>query len=353
MSNVNEFTHKLNIRYPVIQAPMLGVTTPDMVAAISNAGGLGSLPVGGLSPAFSRELIRKTRELTKKPFAVNLFVYDLPDADQRMIDEMGLFLERLTRQYNIKYNRPVAPAPFNHYTDLLDVLVTEKVGIVSFTFGVPNKEFVDRLKQEKTLLIGTATCSLEAAILEQNGIDVIVAQGVEAGGHRGTFLHAANLPLIGSMSLIPMVVDTVKLPVIAAGGISDGRGIKAAFALGASAVQLGSAFLTSNESLAGDAHKKAILSSRDIDTVVTNTFTGRWARGIRNEFVSALETSGMPMPPYPFQMNLTNPLRLEAQKNEDTSFFPIWAGQSASRSKQLPAARIFKKLVDEAGLEPR
>ena len=350
----NRLTQLLGIQYPIIQAPMLGVTSPEMVAAIANLGGLGSLPVGGLSPEKTLELIKKTKTLTNRPFAVNLFVHDIPEIDISAAEKMTTYLQRLSSEQHLDCASPsVESLKFHSYTEQIQVLLDEQIPIVSFTFGVLTDEIIAQFKARGVVLIGTATCVKEAVFLEQKGIDAITAQGIEAGGHRGTFLTSSNQPIpqVGSMSLIPQIVDHVAVPVLASGGIGDGRTIKAAFILGAEAVQIGSAFIASTESLAISAYKESLQGAQDTDSVLTRTFSGRWARGLDNQFMrkmsAEIERSGLAVPEYPIQNSLTTTLRGVAQKQNNAQFTNLWAGQSASQAQMKSSAFIFNDLIQQ------
>ncbi|MDQ3292511.1 MAG: nitronate monooxygenase [Bacteroidota bacterium] len=344
----NEITHLLKITYPIVQAPMLGVTTSAMVAAVSNAGGLGSLPVGGLSPDQTLSLIQQTKSLTNKPFAVNLFVHQIPPMNRTQVEPMVQFLEKLCAQHQISYPKPnLDTLTLYSYQEQIAILLDENIPVVSFTFGNLDDDSIQALKGNGTVLIGTATCRQEAALLEQKGIDIITAQGTEAGGHRGTFLDITPLPLIGTLSLASQIVESCQVPILAAGGIYNGKTIKAAFTLGAKGVQIGSAFIASNESLAIESYKQAIQNASETDSILTKTFSGRWARGIQNKFMTEVENSGLPIPDYPFQNALTTPLRGLAQKQNNKDFTTLWAGQSASKAQRKSAAEIFTQFIQE------
>jgi nitronate monooxygenase len=346
----NELTALLGIEYPIVQAPMLGVTTPAMVAAISNNGGLGSLPVGGLSPEKTAELIRHTKELTNKPFAVNLFADNTRYEKGEDIQPMQNFLEKLCRTNNIPFQTQAIEA-FHvfSYKDVIEVLLGEDVPIVSFTFGIPEDETIQALKTRGVTLIGTATSVKEAQLLENKGIDIVTAQGFEAGGHRGSFIPDDPLPMVGLMALLAAIQRAVNKPVLAAGGISNGAAIKAAFTMGAKGVQIGTAFIPTDESGASEAHKRAVLEAVETDSVVTNAITGRWARGIRNKLISEIEKSGIPVPSYQKQMSLTSTIRAFALQQNNKDFMALWAGQAGAATEEIvSAASIFKKLISEA-----
>ncbi|MFD1820740.1 nitronate monooxygenase [Pseudarcicella hirudinis] len=344
----NELTRLLKIAYPVIQAPMLGATTPEMVAKISNLGGLGSLPVGGLSPAKTAELIRKTKTLTNQPFAVNLFANSFPQPDVEQFDRMQVFLEKYCADNHIRFERmSVADLKFYPYEDQIDILLSENIPVVSFTFGIINDEAVRVLKEKGVVLIGTATSLKEAGIIEEKGIDMITAQGIEAGGHRGSFLSDESLPQTGLMTLLPKMTEQINRPVLAAGGINSGKTIKAAFVLGAQGVQIGTAFLGSDESLAFPAYKAALANGTESDTALTKAFSGRWARGIRNTFMDEIEKAGLIIPEYPIQNSLTTLLRRNVQEMNNTAFTNLWAGQSHPGTELKPVEAIFQRLIKE------
>ena len=343
----DEISKALKIEYPIIQAPMLGICTPEMVAAVSDAGGLGSLPVGVLPPERVSELIRKTKSLTSKPFAVNLFVHDIPDSvDEIEFDTMQAFLRRICAEDGIMIDKQNADSlKFNTYKNLIDVLIAENIPVVSFTFGVLDDESIRKLKANNTILIGTATCVAEARILDEKGIDMIVAQGSEAGGHRGSFLNVNDPPLIGSMTLIPSIAAITDKPVIASGGICDGKSILAAFTLGASAVQMGTVFVASHESLATSVWKKRLIEAGEGNIILTNAFSGRFARGIRNKLSEQVKTSGLAIPGYPIQNSLTTPIRAQAQKTGNTDYIVMLRGQSQIKIEEKGSAEIFLDLV--------
>jgi nitronate monooxygenase len=342
----------LQVDYPIIQAPMLGVTTPDMVAAIAHEGGLGSLPVGGLSPEKTLQLIKETKSKSSKSFSVNLFAHEITaSVDTDELNRMQDFLEKVCLEYNLPFERKeIADFKFYSYEDQIDILINENIPIVSFTFGAMKSDVINRFKRQGTVLIGTATDVAEAKLLADSGVDAIVAQGIEAGGHRGSFLPDRPLPQVGLMSLLPQIADTVSIPVIAAGGLFDNRTIEAAFTLGAAAVQLGSIFIASEESAASEAYKEAVLHSDETSTELTRAFSGRWARGIRNAFMERMKTSELSIPYYTYQNSLVAPLRAYAQTHNLSDLIALWAGQSAFRSKRGTSGDIFRSLVQSLSL---
>ncbi|GEO05646.1 nitronate monooxygenase [Adhaeribacter aerolatus] len=344
----NEITRLLKITYPVVQAPMLGTTTPEMVAAVSNQGGLGSLPVGGLAPAQTAELIRQTKALAEQPFGVNLFAHAIPDLDLPQFAAMQNFLAKLCADNQIPYQEVnVQALRFNTYHEQVQVLLDENIPVVSFTFGVLDDAIIKAFKDKGVVLIGTATTLPEALLLEEKGIDIITVQGMEAGGHRGTFLEYNTLPLIGLLSLVPRVAQAVRQPVLAAGGIYNGKTIKAALVLGAKGVQVGTAFISSHESKAMSAYKKALQTATDTQSILTKSLSGRWARGLRNKLITEIEKAGINIPSFPFQTSLTAGIRAEAQKQNNKEFTALWAGQSAAAAEAKPAAEIFTQLIKQ------
>ncbi|KAA5544075.1 NAD(P)H-dependent flavin oxidoreductase [Adhaeribacter rhizoryzae] len=344
----NEVTRALKINYPIVQAPMLGVTTPEMVAAIANQGGLGSLPVGGLAPAQTADLIRQTKALTNKPFGVNLFAHAIPAPNFQELTAMQEFLAKLCADNQIPYPKQnIEALRFNTYHEQVQVLLDENIPVVSFTFGIVDDDVIKAFKGKGVVLIGTATTLPEALLLEEKEIDMITAQGMEAGGHRGTFLEPEKLPLVGVMSLVPRIASVVRKPILAAGGIYNGKTIKAAFTLGAQGVQIGTAFIASPESKAMPAYKKALQNATDTKSILTKTLSGRWARGLRNKLITEIEKTGLNIPAFPFQTGLTAGIRAEAQKQDNNAFTAMWAGQSAAAAEAKPTAEIFAQLIKQ------
>ena len=340
----------LNIKYPVIQAPMLGVTTPEMVAAVSNNGGLGSLPVGGLSAEKTLALIQRTKELTDKPFAVNLFAHPIPAVvDENEFNAMQDFLSQLCTTDGIQVEQQaVDKLRFYSYKDLISTLISENIKVVSFTFGVPDDESIEILKANQAILIGTATSAEEAQVLDEKGIDMITMQGIEAGGHRGSFLDMDNPPLIGLRDLMHDVTAITDKPLIAAGAIADGKSVHNAFNLGADAVQVGSIFIASHESLANENWKKAVQEATDDDIVLTKAYSGRWARGVKNKLIESVENSALDIPTYPYQNALTAPIRVQAKQQNNIDYIAMWRGQSSVKIQSKSAAEIFLDLVSQA-----
>lgn len=338
MWHENKVTQNLNIKYPIIQAGMAGgITTPELVAAVSNAGGLGTLGAGYMTPDQLRSSILKVKQLTNKPFGVNLFIPEIQDVSEEEIEKANEWLWPFREQLNISEIPKVKKTTESIFEKQIEIIMEEQVPVCSFTFGIPSKETVQQLKKRKIVMIGTATTVQEAIANEENGMDMVVVQGSEAGGHRGTFMGSFEDAMIGTMALVPQTVDHVEIPVIAAGGIMDGRGVLAALVLGAQAVQMGTAFVTSLESGVTKSHKEAILNSNEEQTVVTSTFSGKPARGIRNEFILKMMKHEKELPKYPIQNTLTTSIRREASKQKRTEWMSLWCGQN-SRSSQYQSA---------------
>ncbi|ARU60157.1 nitronate monooxygenase [Tumebacillus avium] len=340
-------TGLLGIRCPILQAPMAGgATTPELVAAVSNAGGLGALGAGYMSAAAMRGAIRRIRELTDRPFAVNLFVPETPQEDE----ERMAAAHRLLRPYRQELGlsgEPQLSAYAEPFAEQIAVVLAERVTVFSFTFGIPSEEILQQLREQGIKTIGTATTVREAVLLEQSGIDLIHAQGGEAGGHRGTFLGRHGDALVGTMALVPQIVDHVTLPVIAAGGIMDGRGIAASLMLGAEAVQLGTAFLTTAESGIHPDYQAALLSSTEESTALTSAFSGKPARGLQNRFLREMEPHQQELPDYPIQNALTRDIRQAAAGQNNTDFMSLWAGQGTRLTRRQTAAELMANLIEE------
>src|SRR6267143_173148 len=305
--NENRLTARLGIDYPVIQGPLGGLSSQKLTAAVSNFGGLGSFGAHTLTPEAIKEVIGQIRSLTSKPFAMNLWV-SMEDEGARTSDENAF--NRSLAPLTGHLSALGAPRPtFRLYSptrfeDQARVLLDAKVPVFSFIFGIPPREVLEECRAKSIVTIGTATTPEEGAALQEAGVDAIVASGFEAGGHRGSFLRAAGDSLTGTFSLVPQIVDNVDVPVIAAGGIADARGVIAALALGAEAVQMGTAFLTCEESGASRIHREALMQHKAEFTGLTKAFTGRLARGINNRMMSELKQERAEILPYPLQRML-------------------------------------------------
>lgn len=349
----NNVTSLLTIDYPIIQAGMAGgVTTPELVAAVSNAGGLGTIGAGYMSEEDLKQAIRSTKQLTTKPFGVNVFVPEDVRVTESEIDAANELLQPFHRELQVAPTKKASHSS-GTFQKQIDVIIAEEIPVCSFTFGIPSEAIIHRLKSHDIRLIGTATTGKEARLNEQAGMDMIVAQGSEAGGHRGTFDASFEQSSVGTMSLVPRVVDTVSLPVIAAGGIMDARGILAATVLGAEGVQMGTAFLTAQESGAKPPHKEAILNSDGDDTVITSAFSGKPARGIENAFIRYLRLYEHNLPAYPVMNTLTKEMRKAAGNLNRPEFMSLWAGQSASLSQEISAGQLVKQMVEDIKIQSK
>lgn len=341
------FCEKHGMTIPVVQAPMAGgPTTPELVAAVCNTGGLGSLAAEYLSPSQIEEEIGKTRRLTRRPFAVNLFS---PDADQAPAGDLVAIAEFLSRYHQ---RLGIGPPEFpkfsgENFDEQIEVLCRLRMPIVSFTLGTLPARVMERLKGQSTYMIGTATTVEEALLLERTGVDAITAQGSDAGGHRGTFMAEAESVMVGTMALVPQIVDAVSLPVLASGGIMDGRAVVAALALGASAAQMGTAFLASDEAGTNEAFREALLDAHEDHTTITRAFSGRPARGLRNEFVEEWNKSGLKPMSFPLQNALTRPMRRAAAAANDAGLQSVWAGQGLRLLRRGSATSIMIQLRQE------
>ncbi|CAD5108921.1 NAD(P)H-dependent flavin oxidoreductase [Zestomonas carbonaria] len=339
----------LGIQHPIIQAPMAGVSTPQLAAAVSNAGGLGSLGIGASSVEQVRGLIAETRSLTSRPFNLNLFCHRPAQSDA--VREAA-WLEHL-RPFFAEFgaNPPAAlrePYPsFVADPAMLELLLAERPAVVSFHFGLPDAETLRALKAAGIVLLASATNLDEARQVEEAGIDGLIAQGVEAGGHRGLFDPAQGDAGIGTLALVRLFVRHTRLPVIAAGGIMDGAGIAAALVLGAGAAQLGTAFILCPESSANAAYREALQSPRAQHTGITAAISGRPARGLVNRMHREVDVPGAPLPDYPIAYDAGKALHAAASAKGCHDFAAHWAGQGASLARALPAAELVKVLVEE------
>jgi nitronate monooxygenase len=348
----NVLTKLLKIEYPIIQAPMAGgITTSKLVAAVSNSGGLGMIGAGYMTPMQIREQVREIKQLTSNPFGINLFVPNEFHVTENEITSAQKKLNQIRKHLNLEPKEnmdiPTVTDVFNNFTEQIQVVIEEKIPICSFTFGIPSKQVIAELKQYNIILMGTATTVREAVENEKAGIDLVIAQGSEAGGHRGSFSNGDQESLIGLMSLIPQIVDTVSIPVIAAGGIMDGRGLQASICLGAKGVQMGTAFLTCVESGAHPVYKESILNANESDTVVTRSFSGKWARGIKNEFISEMNDFEPSLPEYPIQNTLTQDIRKTSSSQNNPAFMSLWSGQSPRLAKYQTVESLIKAVISE------
>jgi nitronate monooxygenase len=342
----NSLLSLLNIERPILQSPMVGVSTPRLAAAVSNAGGLGSIGIGASSVGQARDMLRETAALTDKPFNVNLFchrpaVHD-PVRETQWLGVLAPFFS--------EFNATAPTALREIYTSfvedpaMLQMLLEEKPRVVSFHFGLPPQPAIDALKEAGIILLCSVTCLAEAQMAKRAGVHALVAQGYEAGGHRGVFDPQEDSEM-GTFALVRLLSGACELPIIAAGGIMDGAGINAVMQLGASAAQLGTAFILCPESAANSAYREALKGPRAHQTRVTSVISGRPARGMVNRNFTSLEASATVLPDYPLTYDANKALNAAANAMGNTEFAVQWAGQGAPLAREMPAAALVNWLV--------
>ncbi|WP_444910154.1 NAD(P)H-dependent flavin oxidoreductase [Microbulbifer sp. TRSA005] len=342
------FLQTLGISHPILQAPMAGVSTPELAAAVSNAGGLGAIGLGPYSPQKAAEKIQQTRALTQHPFNVNVFCHQPAVADAQREDTWLNFLAPYFSELETTPPQTLhEPYPsFLGNREMLEMLLQEKPAVVSFHFGLPDQATINALKNAGIILIATVTTPEEAISAEEAGMDALIAQGIEAGGHRGVFVPEEDRE-IGTLALVRLLCCQSNLPIIAAGGIMDGAGIHAALSLGASAVQMGTAFILCPESAADENYRKALKSEHAHNTAVTANISGRPARGISNRFYTDLNHNAPTRPDYPICYSAGKALANASSTADSDSFAVQWAGQGAPLCRALPAAELITTLVAE------
>lgn len=346
------FCNHLNIRLPIIQAPMAGgIITPALISEVAKSGGLGSLPLGYLSIDEAQDFIRKTLALAAKQFAVNIFIpTPAVHPSKKQLTKMLAYINQHRLSLGLPILTEIPPWVEPDIAELLDMIISEGISIISFTFGILSHNIMKMLLEKNVFVMGTATTVEEGLALEAVGCHAVIAQGYEAGGHRGGgFLEAHSGGFIGTMALVPQMVDALSIPVIASGGIMDGRGIAAALTLGASAVQMGTAFLTCEESAASVLHKQMILDSSAENTCITSVFTGKPVRGFKNEWVTITEKnlSDDDILPYPMQHQLTKELRSTANKLGRLEYTGLWSGQGTQLSRSMSVQCLMAALEKE------
>jgi nitronate monooxygenase len=339
----------LKIELPIVQAPVAGAMDWELAAAAAEAGALGSLPCAMLNADQVREQLGKIRAHTKKPINLNFFCHTPPMLNN---EREARWRERLAPYYRELAIDPAAPIPSSNRTAfdpaMCEIVEDMKPEVVSFHFGLPEPGLLKRVKRAGCIVISSATTSAEARWLEEHGVDAVIAQGNEAGGHRGIFLSDELATQAGTFALVPQVVDAVKVPVIAAGGVTDARGVAAAFALGAAGVQIGSAYLWCPEAKISAPHRAALKSARDDGTALTNLMTGRPARGFINRVMREIGPISEVAPEFPLAAGALAPLRAKAEAQGSGDFSPMWAGQAAALGRAMPAGELTKALAAEA-----
>src|SRR5215813_1278223 len=337
----NHFTQLIGLELPIIQAPMAGSSDAELAIAVSEAGGLGSLPCAMLNPDQVRASYQHVRQRTARPVNLNFFCHRAPSIDHDRERRWRELLAPYYAEFGLDPSSSViVPNRLPFDEAMCDVVAEVKPGVVSFHFGLPPKPLLERVRAAGSRIISSATTVEEARWLEDGGCDAIIAQGFEAGGHRGMFLAKDVASQVGTMALTPQIVDAVKVPVIAAGGIGDARGIVAAFALGASAVLIGTAYLRCPESRPSAIHRKALEHAQEDQTVVTNVITGRPARGIINRVIRDLGPINSLAPEFPRAADALAPLRASAEPQRSGDFSPLWSGQSARMCREIPAGQL-------------
>jgi nitronate monooxygenase len=340
----------LKIEHPIIQAPMAGAMDADLVVAVSEAGGLGSLPCGMLNADQIRAQVKAIRLKTQRPFQLNFFCHNAPSLNNA---RESAWRDRLSPYYAEFAIDPSAPVPSANRAPFdagLAALVEElRPPIVSFHYGLPEKRLLDRVRAAGCIVIGCATTVAEARAIEEGAADAVIAQGLEAGGHRGMFLSDDLGTQIGTFALVPQIVDAVAIPVIAAGGLGDARGIAAALMLGATAVCIGTAYLFCPEARISPPYRAALATAKDDSTVLTNVFSGRPARGIINRYVREVGPLALEAPDFPLAGGALAPLRAAAEREGSGDFSPMWSGQSAALGRCIPAGELTRALIAETG----
>ena len=342
-------TDLFKVEHPIVLAPMAGAMDFELAVAVAQGGGLASLPCAMLTPEKLRSEFEKFRERTDKPINLNFFCHTPPVPSNAREDA---WRERLKPYYQELAIDPAAPIPVSNRApfDAAFCAVVEELrpAVVSFHFGLPAADLVRRVKATGCLVLGAATTVAEARFLEQHGADAVIAQGAEAGGHRGIFLNDNLAGQAGSFALIPQIVDAVTVPVIAAGAVSDARGIAAAFTLGAAGVQIGSAYLHCPESKISAPHRAALKIVADDGTAVTNVMSGRPARGIVNRLIREVGPLSPLAPEFPLAAGALAPLRAKAEASGSGDFSPMWSGQAAALGKAMPARELTQTLAAQA-----
>jgi nitronate monooxygenase len=343
------FSRLFNLRYPIVQGPFGGgYSSTLLTSTVSNAGGLGSFGALGLRPEEMHQLVSEIRTMTAQPFAVNLWVSTQDDEARSTVrDDYEAALRPIAHLFD---QLGIVPPPFPFrapasFSDQVAALIEARPPGISFIFGVPPGDVIERCRAQGIVTMGVVTTPEEARAVQDGGLDVVVASGFEAGGHRASFLRPAEWSLTGTFALIPQVVDAVRIPVVAAGGIADARGVAAALTLGAHGVQIGTAFLACDESNAPPVHKEVLRGPMAAQTALTTGFSGRLARGVRNAIVDLYANPAVARLPYPLQGHLVGALRERAIAQGRSDLISLWCGQSATLARRRRAAELMEELV--------
>ncbi len=342
-------TTLLGITHPIIQAPMAGASTPAMAVAASNAGALGSLGCAMMKADALRELGKDMKNQTNRAVNFNFFCHTEPASSAETGEAARALMKPYYDEHRLGEVKDANPTHFPFGEEICDVMLEIAPKVISFHFGLPPADLVQKLKDNGSVILSSATTVAEAKWLEANGADAIIAQGFESGGHRGFFLESEDA-CIGTMALVPQIVDAVSVPVIAAGGIADARGIKAAFALGASGVQIGTAFLNCVEAGIPSVHKKELLASDGSNTRTTKVFSGRPARGIINRYMEEMREHEPDLPDFPIMNTLTGPLRKASGTANSPDFVSLWSGQAVGLNRESTTEELIQSWAKDAKL---
>jgi len=344
----NRLLDLIGTELPIVQAPMAGAQGAELAIAVAQAGGLGSIPCAMLREEAIRAAVKQLRRASNRPFNLNFFCHRPPEHNDQTEAAWRARLAPFMAEFGVEPpDKPgTARMPFD---ETMCALVEElRPSIVSFHFGLPAPALFGRVKQTGAVVLASATTVAEARFLANAGVDAVIAQGVEAGGHRGMFLETDIAGQVGTMALVPQIVDAIDLPVIATGGIADGRAMAAAMALGASGVQIGTAYLLTPQSTISELHRGALRDSSDGDTALTNVFTGRPARGLSNRAVQELGPMALETPDFPLAANALAPLRKAAEAQGSADFTPLWSGQAGAMAREIDAGELTRKIADQA-----
>jgi nitronate monooxygenase len=342
-------TELLGVDLPIIQAPMAGVQDQELAIAVAGAGGLGSLPCAMLSPEGIRRQVEIFRQRTRKPLNLNFFCHTTPEADPAREGRWRALLQGYYAELGVDpLASPQGPARAPFDDSLCAVVDALKPEVVSFHFGLPPRALLDRVRATGAKILSSATTVAEARRLEDEGCHAVIAQGAEAGGHRGMFLTTDIPAQVGTFALVPQVVDAVKVPVIASGGIGDARGVAAALVLGAAGVQIGTAYLRCPEATTSALHRAALAAARDDATRIANVYTGRPARGLENRLMRELGPINEAVPAFPIAAASLLPLRVKAEARGSSDFSSLWAGQAAALAREIGAGELTRQLARDA-----
>nr|WP_263314423.1 nitronate monooxygenase [Mammaliicoccus sp. Marseille-Q6498] len=340
--NSKDLLTELQMTKPIFQAGMAGgVTSPEMVSTVCNEGGFGQIGAGYMTPESLSEHIDQIRTMTNKPFGVNLFIPEYPEIDKHDVDRMNEILKPISEKLGYE---PVNDVQIdNQFEDMIEVIINKDISLACFTFGLPSESLVNQLHEHKIVVVGTATTLLEAKALESVSVDAIVLQGSEAGGHRGSFDQVLPEDRLTTEELFNQTYQVVNMPLIVAGGITTPKLARTFINKGATAVQLGTAFLTTNESTVPEIHKQNILKAQSEDITLTKTFSGRYANGITNKYIQYVEQYKDAICPYPIQNILTQPMRGKSKKEQNPDYMNLWCGTNPEGARRETVSELMNR----------